>query len=201
MLDNIDIHNGFVDLPGVRLTYDMAGLGGPVVFLHGGLLYRRMWDDQFSCFASKHRAIRDDMRGAGQSEAAPCTEPFTHHEDLFLLLQDLQIRRIPRVGLSNYGVALDFAIAQPESVHTLVLVSPGLRGYEFRDPWIGTRFAAMIRVLEQKDLNGAVELFLRVCVDGPYRTPAQIDPLTRQRVGEMVKRAFYLSRSTPHSKG
>ena len=54
MLDNIDIHNGFVDLPGVRLTYDMAGLGGPVVFLHGGLLDRRMWDDQFSFFARRY---------------------------------------------------------------------------------------------------------------------------------------------------
>ena len=121
------------------------------------------------------------MRGAGQSEVISCIEPFAHHEDLFRLLQGLQIGRASLVGHSNYGVALDFAITHPESVHKLVLVSPGLRGYKFRDPWVGTEFAAMIAALEQKDLNGAVEVFLRMWVDGPYRTPAQIDPLMRQR--------------------
>jgi 3-oxoadipate enol-lactonase len=42
---------GFIDIPGVRLAHDMAGRGSPVVFLHGGLLDRRMWDGQFAFFA------------------------------------------------------------------------------------------------------------------------------------------------------
>ena len=33
----------FVDVPGVRLAYDMRGQGAPIVFLHGGLLDRSMW--------------------------------------------------------------------------------------------------------------------------------------------------------------
>jgi len=201
MLDNIGSDSQFVDLPGLRLACDMAGLGAPVVFLHGGLLDRRMWDVQFSFFAKYCCAIRYDMRGAGQSEATPCIEPFAHHEDLFRLLQSLQIGRASLVGHSNYGVALDFAIAHPEFVHKLVLVSPGLRGYEFRDPWVGTEFAAMIGALEQKDLNGAVEVFLRTWVDGPYRTPAQIDPLVRERVRGMVAHSFCLNRNTPNCKG
>ena len=48
----------FVDIPGVRLAYDKAGLGAPVVFLHGGLLDRSMWDRQFEFFARHHGAIR-----------------------------------------------------------------------------------------------------------------------------------------------
>jgi len=44
MENNITTDSGFVDIPGVRLAYDTAGTGSQVVFLHGGLLARRMWD-------------------------------------------------------------------------------------------------------------------------------------------------------------
>jgi hypothetical protein len=44
--------------------------------------------------------------------------------------------------------------AYPNLVLKLVLVSPGLRGYDFRDPWVGTRFPAMIQALEHGDLAG-----------------------------------------------
>jgi pimeloyl-ACP methyl ester carboxylesterase len=50
-------------------------------------------------------------------------------------------------GLSNYAIALDFAITYPDLAEKLVLVSLGLRGYEFRDPWIGNHIAA---TLEQR---------------------------------------------------
>lgn len=183
MSDTITTRHGFVDLPGVRIAYDIAGYGAPLVFLHGGLLDRRLWDGQFSFFARHHQVVRYDMRSCGQSETIPSTEPYTHHADLYRLLEALQIPRVALVGLSNHAIALDFAIAYPELVEKLVLVSPGLRGYEFRDPWIGNRFAAMIRALEQRDLTGAVEVFLSMWVDGPSRTPAQIDPAVRDQHG------------------
>ena len=66
------------------------------------------------------------------------------------------------MGLSNYAIALDFALAYPNRMHKLVLVSPGLRGYEFRDLWVGARFAAMRQALEGRDLAGAVEVFLTI---------------------------------------
>jgi len=84
----------FVDLPGVRLAYDIAGRGAPVVFLHGGLLDRNMWDDQFSFFAQRCQAIRYYLRSAGQSETTPSTERYTHHKDLHAFLQALQIPQV-----------------------------------------------------------------------------------------------------------
>jgi len=39
---NINTLSGFVDVPGVRLSYDVAGRGSDLVFLHGRLLDRRM---------------------------------------------------------------------------------------------------------------------------------------------------------------
>src|SRR5262245_59260934 len=116
MPDTIPTHHGFVDLPGVRPAYDRAGHGAPWVFLPGGLLDRRMWDDQFSFFASRYQTIRYDLRSAGQSETAPSTEPYTHHDDLYLFLQALKLRQVSLVGLSNYATALEFAIAYPNLV-------------------------------------------------------------------------------------
>jgi len=190
----------FADIPGVRFAYDMAGAGAPIIFMHGGLLDRRQWDDQFAFFAEEYRAIRYDMRSAGESETTPSSEPYTHHEDLLGFLQVLGIQRVSLVGLSNDAVALDFAIAYPWLVEKLVLVSPGLRGYEFRDPLVGTRFTAMMGALGRQDLSDAVEIFLTMWVDGPYRTPEEIDALVRERVRQMVTGAFRLSRLAPNCK-
>jgi len=148
-----------------------------------------------------HRAIRYDMRSAGQSETAPSSEPFTHHEDLLGFLQGLNIQRVSLVGLSNYAVALDFTIAYPKLVDNLVLVSPGLRGYEFRDPWVGTKSAEMMSALGRRDLMGAVEVFLSMWVGGPYRTAAEVSSVVRERVREMAAHAFRLSRLAPNCKG
>lgn len=191
----------FVDVPGVRLAYDIRGKGSAIVFLHGGLLGRRMWDGQFEFFAHRHCALRYDMRSSGESETQPSSEPFTHHEDLLHFLQALKLQRVSLVGLSNYGVALDFTIAYPELVEKLVLVSPGLRGYEFRDAWVETKFSSMIQALGQHNLSGAVEMFLTMWVDGPYRTPGEVNPVVREQVREMVTRAFRISRLAPNGKG
>jgi pimeloyl-ACP methyl ester carboxylesterase len=179
----------------------MAGQGAPVVFLHGGLMDQRQWDGQFDFFARSHCVIRYDMRSSGQSDTLPTTEPFTHHEDLFRLLQVLNIERVSLVGLSNFAVALDFAIAYPGMVEKLILVSPGLRGYEYRDPWVGSRFTAMMQALGNRDLAGAVEVFLTMWVDGPHRIPREVDSNVRERVGQMVARAFSLSRLAPNCVG
>ena len=191
----------FAHIPGVRIAYESAGQGLSLAFLHGGSLDRRMWDDQFAFFAGTHRAIRYDMRGAGQSETTPTTEPFHHHEDLRELLQALKIDRVSLIGLSNYAVALDFTIAHPELVEKLVLVSPGLRGYDFRDPWVGIKFAAMMQALGRREVNEAVEVFLTMWVDGPYRRPEEVNPLVREQAREMVTRSLGLSQLAPNCKG
>jgi 3-oxoadipate enol-lactonase len=201
MEGKVETTASIIDVPGVRIAYEMAGLGPSLIFLHGGLLDRRMWEDQFAFFAKSHRAIRYDMRSTGQSETAPTDEPFTHHQDLLQFLNALQIDRVSLIGLSNYAIALDFTIAYPWLVERLVLVSPGLRGYDFRDPWVGTEFAAMMQALGQQDLSGAVDVFLTMWVDGPYRKPEEVNPLVRENVREMVTRSLGLSRLAPNSKG
>lgn len=45
-------------------------------------------------------------------------------------------------------------------------------------------------LLEQGDLEGATELNLRMWVDGPRRTPDQVDPTVRHSMYEMQYHAF-----------
>lgn len=201
MTTSISVTQGFVDLPGVRLAYDSAGQGDAVVFLHGGLLDRQVWDGQFTVFAQHHHVLRYDLRSAGQSETTPTTEPYTHYADLYGFLQALQIDQVTLVGHSNYGIALDFALIYPHLVRKLVIVSPGLRGYAFRDPWAGERFAALGQALSQRDLAGAVEVFLTMWVDGPQRQPDEVDHEARERLRLMVTHAFAMSRFAPNSVG
>jgi pimeloyl-ACP methyl ester carboxylesterase len=191
----------FVDLPGVRLAYDDGGSGPAVVFLHGGLLDRRQWDDQFSYFAKDYRVIRYDMRSSGESETDASAEPFCHHEDLYRMLEILGLKRASLVGLSNHSVALDFTIAYPEIVEKLVLVSPGLRGYTFGDTWVAEHSAAMLAALGRKDLAGAVDVFLSMWVDGPHRATTDVSPSVREHLRVMVTTGFRQSRFAPNCKG
>ena len=46
-----------------------------------------------------------------------------------------------------------------------------------------------------------MEVFLKMWVDGPYRTPQEVDLKVRERVRQMVARAFHLSRLAPNCKG
>lgn len=199
MTDVKAVTHGFVELPGARLYYEMAGDGEPLVLLHGGFLDEGMWDGQFPFFAQHYQVLRYDRRCAGKSETAPSTEPYTHHQDLYHLLHVLDIRRATLVGLSEGGrIAIDFTIAYPELVHKLVVVSPAVSGFAYQDEWIFKHGEAMLQALKQRDLARAVEEFLIMWADGPSRTPEQIDPDVRARMRAMVTHAFPLSRLAPN---
>ncbi|HWS71442.1 MAG TPA: alpha/beta fold hydrolase [Thermoanaerobaculia bacterium] len=112
------------------LSYELAGSGDPVVFLHAGGLDARMWEAQVEAFARSHTVIRCDLRGSGKS--APPRAPFSASEDVVAVLRHLDIERAAIVGASLGGrTAIDLAIEHPQLVDKLVLVSAGLSGFEF----------------------------------------------------------------------
>ena len=122
---------GFVEVNGTRLYYEMAGAGDTVVFLHGFTLDTRMWDDQFRLFAEHYHVIRYDLRGFGQS-AVPADTLYAHFDDLKALFDALGIEQAHLVGLSKGGgVALDFALAFPAYVRSLVLIDSILGGFSW----------------------------------------------------------------------
>jgi len=147
-----------------------------------------MWDAQIPDFAAAFRVVRYDLRGYGESTLPP--EPYASHDDLLALLDALGIDRAHILGISMGGtVALDFAILHPDRVSALVLCGASPSGapasQEIRAGW-----NAVDALLAANDIDAAIELELRMWVDGPFRTPDQIDPVVRERVREMEILAF-----------
>jgi pimeloyl-ACP methyl ester carboxylesterase len=179
---------GFLDVQAASLYYEVAGEGHPLLLLHAGIADSHMWDDQFPLFAQHYRTMRYDLRGFGQTRWE--TGAFANHEDPVALFNALGIQKAHVIGISfGSKIALDFALTHPEMVASLVLVAPGVGGTEPSEQI--RRFSQEEDALVEKgDLPGATELNLRLWVDGPQRTPDQVNPTVRQRVYEMQYHAL-----------
>lgn len=180
---------GFIDVGKTQLYYEEIGEGHPIVMLHGGLLDRRMWDDQFEVFARKYRVIRFDVRNHGDSKGVPDT--FKQYEDLRKVLIHLNIERAVIMGLSLGGrIAIDFAIAYPENTSALVLAAPGASGYEFKSKAFLENNAKLEKAFSQDDIKMAIEYFQQAWTDGPYRKPSEVDQVVREKVRKMALYTF-----------
>jgi 3-oxoadipate enol-lactonase len=176
-------------LPGVDLYIDIAGEGAPVVFVHATICDSRMWEPQWAAFTAAHRAVRLDLRGFGRSSLPP--EPYSDGRDLVALLEGLGSGPVALVAASSGGgVALQVAVARPDLVAALVLADASLPGHAWSEE-VKAFWAEEEAALERGDLDAAVEVNLRMWVDG-RRPPGAVDPTVRERVGEMQRRAFEL---------
>jgi len=181
------LQTGFADVNNTRLYYEVAGTGHPLVLIHGGLVNRRLWDDQFAVFAQHYKVIRFDIRSFGDSAPITAeTPPYSLEEDLYGLLKFLGIEKTYVLGLSMGGaMAIDFTLMYPEMVDALMPVAMGLSGFEGEEPW-----TEVDEALKRGDVAQAVELTLRMWTDGPMRTPDQVDPDVREKVRVMTTRNF-----------
>ena len=180
------------------LDYEVAGEGSPVVLVHAGIADSRMWDPQWQAFQRGHRVVRFDMRGFGRSPLAP--GPYSPPADLIALLDELALGPAALVGASmGGGISLQVAVARPDLVSALVLVGSGVRGHDWSD-YVTTSWTAEEAALERGDLAEAVEVNLRTWVDGPDRSPDEVDPEVRRKVAEMQRRAFELALACPEAQ-
>ncbi|HLJ32369.1 MAG TPA: alpha/beta hydrolase [Ktedonobacteraceae bacterium] len=178
---------GIAEVNGTSLYYEVEGEGHPFVMVHGGLVDRRLWDEQFDVFAQHYKMIRFDMRGFGDSGLYKADmAPFRLDDDLYELLRFLGIEKTYVMGLSMGGaVAIDFTLAHPEMVDALIPVAMGLGGFEGDDSnkplWMAIEAA-----FKEGDFEKAAELSTRMWTDGPVRTSDQVDPAVRERVKAMT---------------
>ena len=188
MSESIQPTRGFAEMNGAKLYYEVTGAGHPLVLLHEGIADSRMYDDQFNAFAQRYRVVRFDLRGFGRSDLPPGDEPVALYEDLYGLLALLGIKKTYVLGMSMGGaIALDFTLAHPAMVDALILVAPGVSGYDMTS--FEGEYKAIGEEIEEAvkrgDYERASELETRIWVVGPERTPQQVDPSVRQRVYEM----------------
>jgi pimeloyl-ACP methyl ester carboxylesterase len=175
--------SGFADVNGARLYYEVTGSGDPLVMVHAGIADRRMWNSQQPVFAERYTVIRYDMRGFGKS--ASVDGPFSHHEDLYALLRFLGIERAALMGCSRGGATcIDLALEHPDCTRALILVGAGVGGIHHAGP-PPKQWDEVESSFKQGDLERTSELEVQIWVDGPQRTPDQVDPQIRRLVHEM----------------
>ncbi len=174
-------------VPGATITADRAGSGPAVVLIHAGICDRTMWDEPFAALSNRFDVIRYDIRGMGDSTPDPGADdtPFSHHGDLLALLDHFGVGRAALVGCSfGAGIALDTALAAPDRVSALVLVSARPAGFPW-DPATIAEIQRLDELLEAGDIEAANAGEIRLWVVGPGRSPDAVDRAIRDRVSAM----------------
>ncbi|HUI10648.1 MAG TPA: alpha/beta hydrolase [Bacteroidota bacterium] len=177
---------GYVQTGRYSLYYEDSGKGEPLILIHAALLDRRMWDGQVPLFSRWARVIRYDERNHGLSHGLP--DSFSYHEDLNRIMEALGIQKARLLGCAlGAAIAVDFALVHPEKVSALVLESPLLSGYEFKDPVVLENQKKQSEAAARKDMTSFIEFFQRSWTDGPRRTPDVVDRDVRAKILQMCR--------------
>ena len=195
MADTQSVQTGFAEVNGTALYYEVAGAGHPFVLVHGHLLDRRSWDDQFAVFAQRYRVVRYDQRGFGDSGLITRGNTYSDRQDLYELMKFLGIESAYLIGVSGGGsLAIDFTLEHPEMVDALLPVTAGVSGFHPSEedmkanPEVVRMFTGLNEAFEKHDNARAVEISLELWTDGPGRLPKQAAPDVRERVRAMTTR-------------
>ncbi|MBX3058798.1 MAG: alpha/beta fold hydrolase [Anaerolineae bacterium] len=174
--------DGFANVNGTQLYYEIAGDGPPLVLIHGFGLDGRMWEAQMAAFTPAYQVIRYDLRGFGRS-AVPGVERYTHYEDLQTLLNHLHIERAHILGLSlGGGIAVDFALAYPSMTdHLILAAASALNGFVWPDELAGW-FAGFAEAAHSGNMAQAKERWLNC----GWFVPAQRQPAVTAHLRQLV---------------
>lgn len=114
---------------GVRLYYEEAGAGAPVVFVHEFAGDYRSYEPQLRHFARRYRCIAYNARGYPPSDVPEDGEAYSQdraRDDIRAVLDGLGINRAHVVGISMGGFAvLHFGFTYPDRARSLVIAGCG----------------------------------------------------------------------------
>ena len=116
---------GFLERPGAKVYYEVAGSGPAIVFAHGLGGNHLSWWQQVAHFAPTHTCVTFAHRGFTPSTPVPGnTAPDAYADDLAALLDELKLKEVRLVAQSMGGwTCLEYALRNPDRVRALVLAS------------------------------------------------------------------------------
>ena len=151
----IEKHSGHLDVSGGKIYYEECGSGASIVLLHDGLMHSVTWDAVWEPLCRKYHVVRYDRRGYGRSDVPKAQ--FSPTEDLQKLLAQLSVQQAVVAGNSSgASLAIDFALAHPESVEGLFLIGPVVNGKDVSQSFVD-RGRKNNEPLENGDVKAAAE--------------------------------------------
>lgn len=113
----------------VRLYYEEAGSGTPILFVHEFAADYRSWEPQMRYFARRHRCITYSARGYTPSDIPKQASAYGYQhfrDDVIAMLDHLHIDKAHIVGLSMGGYsALMVGLKYPARALSLTLAGTG----------------------------------------------------------------------------
>ena len=113
----------------VRLYFEEAGSGTPIIFLHEFAADHTNWEPQMRYFSRGHRCIAYSARGYTPSDTPSSAEVYTYkhfYTDALAVLDHLKIAKAHFVGLSmgSYS-SLQIGLNSPERAMSMTLAAVG----------------------------------------------------------------------------
>jgi pimeloyl-ACP methyl ester carboxylesterase len=133
------IEDRFADVNGIRIHYLAAGVGDPVILLHGYAQTSHMWRPLIVQLAKGHTVIAPDLRGFGQSSKPDRGyDKKTMAQDIHALANSLGHRRVRIVGHDiGLMVAYAYAAQYPTEVDRVALMDAFLPGVgDWQSVWL-----------------------------------------------------------------
>jgi 3-oxoadipate enol-lactonase len=113
----------------VRLYFEEAGSGKPIIFLHEFAADHTNWEPQMRYFSRRHRCIAYSARGYAPSDVPPSHEVYTYkhfYSDALAVLDHLKLEKAHFVGLSMGAYSsLQIGLNAPDRALSLTLAGVG----------------------------------------------------------------------------
>jgi len=170
---------------GVTLAGERAGAGTPVVLLHGLTATRRyVVMGSRALERSGHLVVSYDARGHGHTSPAPDPSAYTYGllaQDLLAVLDALELPRAVLAGASmGAHTAIRLALAEPERVAGLALITPSFDPEDLRDADELARWDVLARGLREGGTEGFLAAYDFRTV--PERWRGTVERVVRQRI-------------------
>lgn len=158
---------------GVKLYYEEAGSGIPIVFVHEFAGDHRAYETQLRHFSRRYRCIAYNARGYPPSDVPTDGERYSQdraRDDIRAVLDGLGIEKAHVVGISMGGFAtLHFGLAYPARARSLVVAGCGYGAEPARRAQFAAETEAAARRFEQLGMAKAAETY----AVGPSRVQLQ----------------------------
>jgi pimeloyl-ACP methyl ester carboxylesterase len=148
---------------GVRLYYEAAGQGVPVVFVHEFAGDHRSWEAQMRFFSRRHRCIAYNARGYPPSDVPAAVASYSQARaaaDIGAVLDAAEVEQAHVVGLSMGAFAtLHFGLDHPRRALSLTIAGVGYGAEKAREAEFRTQAEAAAKGFATQGSRAFAEIY------------------------------------------